>query len=428
MLLFLVLANLVSLQQRKISHDYWLIPSEEIVTVSSRLFKSHRYLLPLVAPLSSPSSSNLEILANTSSSSLQTKSSRIDAQLPLSQHVSQRFDNHSNDNTHTTSFGSWIGNQWIPSIGGGYRLYSVMEMQQFFTPTTGTIRASSSRMLFLGDSSARRVYATFFAILNATTSTTTNNTNLCNLETWDLDASHVIDVNKNVRTEVCTTKNVTICRRISRRRRISDHHHRNLGPAAANHNAVHHHSFDYLQASCPEAILKMDLPRLLPEYDVIVIHLGAWHLMLKCRSKRMDDFRELFGTLSSLTQQQFHQPSSLAKIVWVTMGSVGHERNDINGKRSWKRAHDINSKIRQLVQEAQHDDAPPQPQLRYPSLTILDWGSVMEPRSWPYRDRIYGDIAPHYGLEARLVLIQMLMNHLLIQSGWTSSPDQWIVP
>ncbi len=46
------------------------------------------------------------------------------------------------------------------------------------------------------------------------------------------------------------------------------------------------------------------------------------------------------------------------------------------------------------------------------NITLVDWGSVVSDRSWG-EDRIQGDIAPHYGLEARLLFAQQLLHQLL---------------
>jgi hypothetical protein len=50
------------------------------------------------------------------------------------------------------------------------------------------------------------------------------------------------------------------------------------------------------------------------------------------------------------------------------------------------------------------------------NLTFVDWGGAVRPRSFAI-ERITGDIHPHYGLEARHVLIQMIMNQLIAQSA-----------
>ena len=46
------------------------------------------------------------------------------------------------------------------------------------------------------------------------------------------------------------------------------------------------------------------------------------------------------------------------------------------------------------------------------NLTLLDWGGVMEKRSYN-EDRIEGDISAHYGIEARLLFIQQLTHELV---------------
>lgn len=46
------------------------------------------------------------------------------------------------------------------------------------------------------------------------------------------------------------------------------------------------------------------------------------------------------------------------------------------------------------------------------NMVLLDWGNAIYPRSFG-DDRIVGDIPYHYGLEARLAGIQMLMNVLV---------------
>lgn len=42
---------------------------------------------------------------------------------------------------------------------------------------------------------------------------------------------------------------------------------------------------------------------------------------------------------------------------------------------------------------------------------LVDWGSAIYPRSFP-PERIEGDMGPHYGLEARLLMAQMTTQQL----------------
>jgi hypothetical protein len=301
------------------------------------------------------------------------------------------------NNTH----GSWIGNQWIPppsSYSGRYssRLYSVFEMQQYFSQTT-----SYRSMVFVGDSNARQSYATLYAILNATT----NHHNINNLDAWDLDDPDVIDRNRRNITELCP-RNLTLCRTLRNNRNSSD-------AAVANI-----HDIDYLMLTCPEN--NLSLRRLVNDYNIIVIHLGAWHLMTYCKMKSVRGFRKLILKLESLLLERQQQQKSSSqhpaattttRIIWVTMGTVGHN------KPSWKRAMEVNAKMRRFIEtisQNQQGNTTTNAAILHHSFTILDWGAVVEPRSWPDQDRIVGDTNPHYGLEARLVLVQMLMNHLLL--------------
>jgi hypothetical protein len=46
------------------------------------------------------------------------------------------------------------------------------------------------------------------------------------------------------------------------------------------------------------------------------------------------------------------------------------------------------------------------------NVTLVDWGGVLEKRSFG-EDRIVGDHPAHYGLEARLLFIQQLVHELV---------------
>jgi hypothetical protein len=50
------------------------------------------------------------------------------------------------------------------------------------------------------------------------------------------------------------------------------------------------------------------------------------------------------------------------------------------------------------------------------NLTRINWSGAIFPRSFG-SDRIKGDSPDHYGLEARLVFIQMITNHLASRQG-----------
>lgn len=50
-----------------------------------------------------------------------------------------------------------------------------------------------------------------------------------------------------------------------------------------------------------------------------------------------------------------------------------------------------------------------------PRLSYVNWGEAVAPRS--FQERIQGDLKPHYGLEPRLVLLQMVANQLAWMDG-----------
>ncbi len=276
---------------------------------------------------------------------------------------------------------------------------SLEEIEQFFFS-----QPSCHSILLVGDSNARQLYGTLSAMLNASSPATNHSShNLDNLDTWDMDATHIIDLNKHTITEVCTARNTSTCRHLTR-----------FDNQPSNAKVVNDLNIDFLSATCPEHILAIDLDRLFQDYTLVLVHLGAWHLLTKCRARLADDgdFRQVLMKLNTFRLANL-------TIVWLTMGSFGNTA-DYLGKVRWKLSQRINLKLQEVLEQTRREEEherykaantstqPP----RY-SLTVLDWGLVMLPTSWPYQDRIHGDIAPHYGLEGRLVQVQMLINHLL---------------
>jgi hypothetical protein len=61
------------------------------------------------------------------------------------------------------------------------------------------------------------------------------------------------------------------------------------------------------------------------------------------------------------------------------------------------------------------------------NLTCINWSGAIYPRSFG-SDRIKGDHPEHYGLEARLVLIQMITNHLVTRQEDNKGMETELVP
>lgn len=75
----------------------------------------------------------------------------------------------------------------------------------------------------------------------------------------------------------------------------------------------------------------------------------------------------------------------------------------------WELVHHIKQYSMQLT-AAQH-----RVPKRDTNFTIVDWGTVVSTRSFG-KERITGDLKPHYGLEARLLFAQQLLHELLLAS------------
>ncbi len=308
-----------------------------------------------------------------------------------------------NNQTYT-----WYGNQWIPPPG--VPLYTREEIREVF---------SQFDTLWIGDSTARRAYATTFALMNSTNSS---------ISVSDLNKYEVIDVNKYffrgmVDEDSCTTQraraneflqpgmvnmwtNASLCRRVGKR------------------------SFDYIRTECLKEL--SDISRLHSEmkrYSLVIIGMGI-HDALKPQQCAL-------GTESSNT--------SMAKNVRVALTPYQNlEKQAING---WQAA----LQIADTMKHSKANDTSPTavlwrtsgfdskggqsvtervlylnhlssdflqnksitPELSNGTLALVDWGASIYPRSLP-PNKIEGDLSAHYGLEARMLMAQMTTQQLRI--------------
>ena len=264
---------------------------------------------------------------------------------------------------------SWIGNQWIPPLG--YRLYSPSEIQEFF---------SQQSVLFVGDSTARRSYATLYGILNGTTS---------DISVEEIDHYSVIDRNKNHIVEPCAREEFFLCRQLS-----------NNGGGGGR--------FDYFVEVCIQGIIKSlqnpdsPLSKNLKHYTVVIFIIGPWEVMGKCKKSFLEN------STVRLLDNLISYNSSSTQFVWRSWGYGGSAHSSVNASLTWKkRANMMNHFIKEYLDQQQRipDNLSP--------VSYLGWGEAMQPRMGPPEHiRIAGDMDPHYGLEARLAFVQMLMDHL----------------
>jgi len=287
---------------------------------------------------------------------------------------------HSYSLSRVEQRGHWIGNTWIPSHG--WRYHSAKEMRDFY-------RGKS--ILWIGDSSARRAATTMYGILNSTNATTMH------VPVKIINDRSVIDVNKKKTTEHCNQW-------------LNHSHHPLLCRPTPGEKGG---SFVVLTSNCLtglEIFLEAELSgqsNVTNEMDVVILSLGIWEGI------RPRDCKDRNESPRTLLARQNETIALLAKlqserrtIVWRTSGysgnGVGTDLVHNMNEKAMDQIEDIASALRARNVMS--------------NLTFVDWGGAVRPRSFAI-ERITGDIHPHYGLEARHVLIQMIMNQLIAQSA-----------
>lgn len=252
---------------------------------------------------------------------------------------------------------TWLGDNWI--LPRGCRVYSAPELRAIY---------GRFSILWIGDSTVRRTYATLRAILQHDNSTS--------LTSDQVDSPHVIDVNKDAVQERCSKwKDVTWIDPTSlcwRKRR----------------------NFDFIQVKCLKDLIPVlrnlaSMIDLQNKYDVVVVSVGSWDFApLKRREcsggKAYPQFvwDNLDAVLSALEGLS-------VRIVWRTLPMNQHELE----KDLWLQYNEICKK-------------------RLPH--HVDPATALEPRS-VLHERIAGNNIYHWGLKARLLSIQMLAYYLLYE-------------
>jgi len=282
---------------------------------------------------------------------------------------------------------SWIGNQWIPPPG--YQLFSTREIQTYF-------RRHS--VLFVGDSTARQSYATLFGILN-------NTEHPKDVPTNDINHPAIININKGIVTETpCSKEGVSLCRKM---------------PLNASNQ------FDYAdKLDCLIELVNYAKDESSPlwsnwvnEYTLIIFVLGPHEVMhtKQCQTKRARKYGRKNQT-DILFQNLFQADDNLkggsknTTFLWRTWGSPG-TKSPKDDAQMWNRARAHNNYVKMLVEK--QDISRKNAGKEMGRVSYIDWGQAMLPRLYPLNVRIRGDIYPHYGLEARLAFVQMLMNHVV---------------
>lgn len=263
---------------------------------------------------------------------------------------------------------AWLGDNWVPPKG--CHIYSIPELKAIY---------SQFSILWIGDSTVRRVYGSLRAILQSPNGTTS-------ISMDDVDAPQVVDVNKDTIQEVCDKWN----------------HLDWIDPTSLCSTLHRNRLFDFLQVRCLRefASTLLKLMAIRSEYDVIVISGGSWDMAPLKRQKCVGrakfptvlwrDLAEVIHGLHELQSPSLH-------IVWRSLAMNQHALE----KDVWL---EYNKVCRSnLITGAGN-------------ISFLDAATALEHRSI-FDERIEGNNIYHLGLKGRLLTIQMLANHLLRKSG-----------
>jgi hypothetical protein len=326
---------------------------------------------------------------------------------------------------------SWIGNNFVPPPG--VPIFTPSQMKDYF---------QNRNVLFLGDSTNRRIYGTLKAILDADDP---NDVSLEPLERFQRrrlgeDAAGLSTLAENLTSAKATGKFNAIRDRSS-----------NCGPRAIkskfvpqfgcdnvigstadefaisfNHSDAANHSnnstgktkqrkvfFDMGVAYCYRHILwlldKTEnnggalLNAMKEDYDLIIINNGIWEPLQMAVCKR--NANSGLGNLPAVLDTIRDESSIDLQIVFRTSGFAEDKR-----KNRWRLSLELVNYAKQYFYNISvgHVDNSVEPK---PNITLVDFGSVIFKRSFGEK-RIKGDNVAHYGIEARLLHVQQLMHEL----------------
>jgi hypothetical protein len=294
--------------------------------------------------------------------------------------------------------GSWIGNHWLPP--SGWRYFSNHELRTVY---------KDKSVMWVGDSLARRGALTMYGILKEAE---------LNVPVAAIDASNIIDVNKSGLKgtwEPCTkwtgsTHQPSVCR--------------TMPGGVGDYVYIVKHMFRELGSFFADEVSGRS--NITENFDTIIIGVGNWDNKKpkpktkgkKAQTQNKGKYKkpkpktkgnttmaiDLTMAIDMLGKLQ----STGKTIIWRTSGfSDDKGASDEFYFEVNKRVLDqINSIGIRLQQENN----------TVSNLTCINWPGAIYPRSFG-RERIKGDSSDHYGLEARLVLIQMITNHLASRQG-----------
>lgn len=267
-------------------------------------------------------------------------------------------------------------------------------------------------ILWIGDSLARRSFATMYNILNSTHSNHTSLESITN--------ASIIDFNKAFLNNKQDPQ-VESCPKWEHLPRFQPDACRPMpkGSDNADHASTGGGEFIKMKMTCfshVEWFLNEELEgnsNLTSKVDLVVLVLGIWDVVHEWECRGKNTTRKPLERLEDLIKVAARFTVKTGKrIVWRTSGFDG-DKTDNN-----KLVYALNDRLMNAIDHFHHDEhGGKEEQEEAPNLlTYINWGGAVEDRSFGL-ERIIGDLPSHYGVEPRVVLVQMLTNHLH-DLGW----------
>ena len=289
-------------------------------------------------------------------------------------------------NTNSSQY-TWVGNHWMPPPG--VPTFTARQLKAYY---------SQRNILVIGDSTSRRLYTTLFDLINAN--------DLDDMKAREIEGDHW--KRKNSCSEDLGDRYIT--RMSGRKQVVCQNNTSEVEDENGDGNVTKHYKFDHITQYCYDFLEwywrtgESFSAEFSQSYDLIIIGVGVWEQNFPDICKK-----NLPGTTSeerlqkSFQNMEENNPADL-QVVFRTSAFDTRFANDDN-----QLIRSTNALSRQFFYDLDQKSELG----RYEkNLTLVDWGGVMETRSYG-EDRIVGDHAAHYGLEARLLAIQQVTHELV---------------
>jgi hypothetical protein len=331
---------------------------------------------------------------------------------------------------------SWVGNNFVPPSG-----------VPVFTPSQIKVYFQNRNVLFLGDSTNRRVWGTIRALINA------DDPDDVSLEALDKVHRRRLDEVAAGAASSTATNNYTSASAAAKFKAASDRTsicgpraiksliHKtlpvygcdNVVGSTAEKYAINQFDDDYKNSSIGDKMKETKgffdtglgychhnilwdfydtnnggelLNAMKADYDLIIINNGIWEHLNEGACKR--NATSGLGFLPALLDKIRNESSKDLQIVCRTPGFTDELRR---GKGSMELSLDFINYAKEYFYKIRMGQG-----IDYleptPNITLVDFGSVIFKRSFREK-RIQGDHVAHYGVEARLLYAQQLMHELI---------------